>query len=301
MSNSTDRGQLSTELVNAASLDLDTLSSEAALAVVQAQDRSVFDAVEAARAEITRAIDCVTEKLRAGGRLIYVGAGTSGRLGLLDAVECPPTFHTDPADVQAILAGGDGAFLQSVEGAEDETESAREEIRKRAVCEDDVVMGISAGGTTPFVHAAIDEARARSAATIFFACVSREQVSDEADISIRVLTGPEILAGSTRLKAGTATKLVLNSITTLAMTRLGRVHGNQMVDLSVTNEKLRDRAERLIMQLADVERARAAELLVLAGDRIKVAVVMQHHSVEAERAREILVAHRDNLRAALAH
>ena len=301
MAHSADRGKLSTELANEATHDLDALTSEAALALVQAEDRKLMDAVEAARPEITRAIDLVTEKLRAGGRLIYVGAGTSGRLGLLDAVECPPTFHTDPADVQAILAGGDGAFLRSVEGAEDDTEAAREQIQKRAVCEDDVVFGITAGGTTPFVHAALDEARSLSAATIFFACVSSEEVPDEADLSIRVITGPEVLAGSTRLKAGTATKLVLNSITTIAMTRLGRVHGNQMVDVSVTNAKLRDRAERLVMELAGVERERAAGLLVAAEDRVKVAVVMHRHGLELEDAHQHLLAHRQVLRDALAH
>ncbi len=300
MSNSRDRSQLRTERTNAASDELDLLSVEEALAVFQSEDRQVFEAVEAARPEIVRAIECVTEKLRAGGRLIYVGAGTSGRLGLLDAVECPPTFHTDPATVQSILAGGDGAFLQAVEGAEDGTDSAREEIQRREVGSDDVVFGISAGGTTPFVHAALDEARSRSAATIFFACVSREEVPDRADLSIRVLTGPEVLAGSTRLKAGTATKLVLNSITTLVMTQLGRVHGNQMVDLSVTNQKLRERAERLIMGLADVDRERAAELLIAANDRVKVAVVMALRELSAGEALEHLLVHRDVLRDALA-
>ncbi|MFT5287636.1 MAG: N-acetylmuramic acid 6-phosphate etherase [Planctomycetota bacterium] len=299
MTTANDRGQLTTERSNPDSAGLDALSSLEMLDVMQSADRSVFAAVEAARVSIANAIDIVADKFSQGGRLIYIGAGTSGRLGMLDAVECPPTFHTHPSQVQAILAGGENAFIHAVEGAEDGTENIRDELAKRDVGPRDVVMGITAGGTTPFVHAGIEAAKTRGAATIFFACVSAEEVADRADLSIRVVTGPEVLAGSTRLKAGTATKLVLNSITTLAMARVGRVHGNQMVDLRVTNVKLRDRAERLVMELAEVDRERATELLSLAKDRIKVAIVMEKRSVDASSAREILTANDDVLRRAL--
>jgi N-acetylmuramic acid 6-phosphate etherase len=200
---SDDRGTLATELRNEASAELDRLSVTEAVALIQREDASIHAALTAARPAIVRAIELVVERLRRGGRLIYAGAGTSGRLAALDAVECPSTFQSRPEQVQAILAGGERAWRGAVEGAEDDVEAPRRELAARELSRDDVVLGISAGGTTPFVSAAIDAARERGAATVFLACVPFDSAPDRADISIRVVTGPEVLTGSTRLKAGT--------------------------------------------------------------------------------------------------
>lgn len=284
-----DRSHLSTERENERSADLDRLPTAEALDVLFAEDAHAVAAVAAARDEIAHAVELVAERLAAGGRLVYVGAGTSGRLGVLDAVECPPTFHSAPGQVQAVLAGGEAALAGAVEGAEDSSDDARRALAEREVGPRDVVFGISAGGTTPFVHAALDEARRRGAATVFLACVPREEHPDAADVSIRAVTGPEVVTGSTRLKAGTATKLVLNAVSTLAMVRLGKVHGNRMVDLRPTNAKLVDRALRLVAELAGVDRARAEELLQGAGGRVKVAVLAERLAGDvgaAERALE---------------
>lgn len=297
---SSDRGALSTEQRHPASSELDRLSVAESVELIQREDARIHAALAAARPEIVRAIEVVVERLRRGGRLIYVGAGTSGRLAALDAVECPPTFQTDPGQVQAILAGGDSAWRGAVEGAEDDVEAPRRELAARDLSRDDVVLGIAAGGTTPFVHAAIDAARERGAATVFLACVPFEQAPDRADVSIRVVTGPEVLTGSTRLKAGTATKLVLNTITTVAMARLGKVHGNLMVDVDTSrNAKLVDRGARIVSTLTGASRAEALALLERAGGQVKVAVVMRAHGLEAEAAREALARCGGSLRAAL--
>ena len=295
-----ERGHLITERANPRSADLDRLPIAQALARIQDEDRRLHDALEAARPEIARAVEIVVQRLAGGGRLIYVGAGTSGRLGMLDAVECPPTFQSDPETVQAVVAGGAAALVGAVEGVEDDAQGARAEIEARGTGAGDVVLGITAGGTTPFVHGALAAARERGAATIFLACVPREQVRDEADLSIRIVTGPEVLAGSTRLKAGTATKLVLNAITTLTFARLGKVHGNLMVDVNArANVKLAERGTRLVAELCQLERKDAAELLRRAEGRVKVAVVMHRSGLSPEGARARLEAHGGRLREAL--
>ncbi|RME39275.1 MAG: N-acetylmuramic acid 6-phosphate etherase, partial [Planctomycetota bacterium] len=207
-----DRRHLTTERPNRRSRDLDRMSLAEAFDVMNAEDATVAPAVARARDDIVRAVKLVADAFRAGGRLIYVGAGTSGRLGVLDATECPPTFLTDPTMVQGVIAGGPDALTRSVEGAEDRPEDGAAAMEERAVGPKDVVFGIATGGTTPFVHAALQRAGRRGAKTIFLACVPKEQVADEADVSIRVITGPEVLTGSTRLKAGTATKMVLNMV-----------------------------------------------------------------------------------------
>jgi N-acetylmuramic acid 6-phosphate etherase len=241
------------------------------------------------------------QRLRAGGRLFYVGAGTSGRLGFLDAAECPPTFGSDPGQVQAILAGGTEALLGAVEGAEDDREAARAAILRCDVGPHDLVIGISAGGTTPFVLAALAAARGRGAGTVLLACVGPEHAPAEVDLEIRLATGSELIAGSTRLKAGTATKIVLNTISSLTMVQLGKVHGNLMVDVNTrSNVKLVDRGERLVVQLAAVDRAAARRLLEAAGGRVKVAVVMARHGVGPEEASSRLQAAGGRLRQALA-
>ncbi|MEW6073954.1 MAG: N-acetylmuramic acid 6-phosphate etherase [Planctomycetota bacterium] len=295
------RDHLPTERPNAAAADLDLLSTADAFAVLAAEDARVASAVAAAKEEIVRAIELVAARLGSGGRLLYVGAGTSGRLGVLDAVECPPTFGTDPSLVQGILAGGPAALLGAVEGAEDSRAAGAAAVDAGAAGPRDVVFGISAGGTTPFVHAALARARERGAATVFLACVPRETAPDDADLSIRVVTGPEVVAGSTRLKAGTATKMVLNAISTLAMVRLGRVHGNLMVDVDTrSSAKLRARGGAILAQLTGLDPAAAAALLDRAGGRVKTAAVMHARGVEAAEAARLLAAAGGRLRAVLA-
>ncbi len=280
-----DRGELATERPHSASGALDRMGAREALALFARADREALAAVESADEPIAAAVELVAERLREGGRLFYVGAGTSGRLGALDAAECSPTFHSPPEQVQAILAGGPPALVRAVEGAEDDERAGATAIAERGIGAKDVVLGISAGGTTPFVHAALAAARSRGAATIFLACVPAADAPSRADLDIRLPTGPELLTGSTRLKAGTATKLVLNALSTLVMVRLGKVYGNRMVDLEThTNAKLIDRAERLVMELASVDRSRATTLLQSAGGRVKTAVLMQRRNLDRETA-----------------
>jgi N-acetylmuramic acid 6-phosphate etherase len=223
------------------------------------RDAGIAAAVAAAKADICRAIELVVEAFRAGGRLIYVGAGTSGRLGVLDAAECPPTFLSDPCMVQGVIAGGAEALTRSIEGAEDRLEDGAKAMDHREVGPNDVVFAVATGGTTPFVHGAIQRARQRGAKTVFFACVPENQVEDEADVSIRVITGPEVLTGSTRMKAGTATKMVLNMVTTIAMVQIGKVYENLMVDVNTSsNAKLRERGARIIQTLTGLTKSDAA-------------------------------------------
>ena len=297
---SEDRGHLSTEQRNPAAAQLDRMSVLEAVDLMTSEDARAVEAVAAVREELAAAVDLVSERLAAGGRLIYVGAGTSGRLAVLDAAECPPTFRSDPRQVQAILAGGRAALTAAVEGAEDDAEEGAAQVAVRDVGPGDVVLGISAGGTTPFVHGALGEARRRGAATIFLACVPRAEVGDEADLSIRLATGPEVLAGSTRLKAGTATKLALNTISTLVMVRLGKVHGDLMVDLDTSaNVKLVDRARRILAAITGVEPELAAALLERAGGRVKVAAVMHARGIDARAAEDRLAQRGDFLWRAL--
>jgi N-acetylmuramic acid 6-phosphate etherase len=287
-----DRGHLLTELRNPRSMRIDGMTVGEAVDLLNAEDASVAASVAAARAEICQAIELVVAAFAAGGRLIYVGAGTSGRLGVLDASECPPTFLSKPRMVQGVIAGGWKALRRAVEGAEDYPEDGAAKMDEMQVGPDDVVMGISTGGTTPYVHGAIQRARARGARTIFFGCVLDEHVPDEADVSIRVLVGPEVITGSTRLKAGTATKMVLNMITTISMVRIGKVYENLMVDVDTTrNRKLVDRGTRMIQTVTGLERAAAAELLERSGGRVKTALVMHAKRVERKQAERLLTRH----------
>lgn len=295
------RDHLPTEQQNPRSADLDLLSIDEGFDVMNAEDATVAASVARAKPDIVAAIELVAGRLARGGRLFHVGAGTSGRLGVLDATECPPTFRTDPRQVQGVIAGGSRALVAAVEGAEDDRAAGGRDLESLGVGPRDVVLGIAAGGTTPYVHGALAHARAAGAATIFLACVPKELAGDEADVSIRVITGPEVIAGSTRLKAGTGTKLVLNTITTLAMTRLGKVHGNLMVDVATRgNSKLRERGIALVARLAACDSKRAEQLLDAAGGEVKVAVVMGVRSLGAEPARARLAEAGGVLRAALA-
>ena len=294
------RAHLDTERANEATAELDRLSTAEALARILAEDATVPRAVAGAAPEIVHAVELIAARLAAGGRLFYLGAGTSGRLGVLDAAECPPTFRTAPALVQGVIAGGEAALTRAVEGVEDSRSAAAEELERRGLGSGDVVFGIAAGGTTPYVHAGLAHARERGAATVFLACVPREQAGDEADVSIRVPTGPEVIAGSTRLKAGTATKLVLNAVSTLVMVRLGKVHGNLMVGLEAgANEKLRERGTGIVAELTGLARAEAAARLAAADGDVKVAVLAHLRALTPASARERLAAHGGHLRAAL--
>ncbi|MFQ4144792.1 N-acetylmuramic acid 6-phosphate etherase [Chlorogloeopsis sp. ULAP02] len=300
MTNLQERGHLLTEQVNSNSLNLDQLSTLELVELFNDEDQKAVAAVAAARVDLAEAIERTAECLRQGGRLFYVGAGTSGRLGVLDSAECPPTFCTPPELVQGIIAGGAGALVRSSEDLEDRAQDGEAAIQQRQVTQLDVVVGITAGGTTPFVHGAINAARQRGATTIFITCVPVEQVSMEVDVDIRLLTGAEILAGSTRLKAGTATKLALNILSTGVMVRLGKVYGNRMVDVAVTNQKLRDRALRILQDLTGLSREASGFLLERSGKWVKLALLMHWTGLEKEAGLKLLSEYQGNLRAAVA-
>ncbi|HEX6925642.1 MAG TPA: N-acetylmuramic acid 6-phosphate etherase [Longimicrobiaceae bacterium] len=278
-----------TEQRNPRTAEIDRLSCLEIVDVINAEDRRVAPAVYAERHKLAQAIEMVEECFRAGGRLIYVGAGTSGRLGVLDASEMPPTFGTPPDMVQGVIAGGAEALTRAIEGAEDHPEDGVREMDERQVGPNDMVIGIATSGTTPFVHGALQRAKERGARTGFILCTPPSQeILDRYDVVIAPLVGPEVVTGSTRMKAGTATKLVLNTISTGAMIRLGKTWGNLMVDLRATNMKLQDRSERILMEVLDLSRAEAAELLACAGGSVKTAIAMYWTDSSAEEARERL-------------
>jgi N-acetylmuramic acid 6-phosphate etherase len=294
-----DRSFLLTEQRLAASMNLDSLSIEEAVALLHAQDRAAVEAVGREQGAIAAAVRIVVEQLRRGGRLIYIGAGTSGRLGILDASECPPTFRTDPSMVQGIIAGGDVAIRKSVEGAEDSPAGGAAAIDEKNVGGNDVVMGIAAGGTTPYVRGALARARELGAKTIFFCCVEKFADEPAVDVVIRPLVGPEVVTGSTRMKAGTATKLVLNAITTITMVQLGKVYENLMVDMRATNAKLRDRAARIVATLTGLAREEAFAWVDKADGHVKLAILMYKRKLSREQAAAALEAAGGQLRAAL--
>lgn len=278
-----------TEQRNPRSLRVDRMSTLEIVDLVNAEDRLVAAAVSDERLNIARAVDIVVDCLRQGGRLIYVGAGTSGRLGVLDASEMPPTYRTDPDTVQGVIAGGNEALLRAQEGAEDHPEDGAAAMDARLVDERDFVLGIAASGTTPFVHGALARARERGARTGFLLCTwPSEELLQAHDVVIAPLVGPEVVTGSTRMKAGTATKLVLNTISTAAMVRTGKVYGNLMVDLQVTCQKLQDRGERILMDTLAVQRDEAVRLLEAAGGHVKTAIAMARLGVDAAEARRRL-------------
>jgi N-acetylmuramic acid 6-phosphate etherase len=287
-----------TEARSDATAGLDELDTVALVALLARESRRAFDAVEEQAGAIAAAVDAIVPRLRGGGALHYVGAGTSGRLGFLDAAEWLPTFGVEPGMVQAHLAGGGAALLRAVEGAEDDAEAGAAAMRER-VAPRDAVVGISASGGAPFVVAALKQARELGAVTVAVSNVPGSPLTSAADYAIVVETGAEPIAGSTRMNAGTAQKLVLNAISTAAMVRLGKVHDNLMIDLVATNEKLRRRALRLVTALAGCDLARAAELLAAADGRVKVAVAMARLGVDAAQARACLEAAGGSLREAL--
>jgi len=274
-----------TEQRNPSSSRIDALGALEIVDTINAEDRGVAEAVGAERESIARAVDLVVQTFRADGRLFYVGAGTSGRLGVLDSAEMPPTFGTDPAMVQGIIAGGYEALVRAQEGAEDLPADGASAVDARGVGSADFVLGIATSGSTPFVHGALARARELGAKTGFLLCTPpSDELRAAHDVVIAPLVGPEVITGSTRMKAGTATKLVLNTITTAAMVRLGKVYGNLMVDLQVTCAKLQDRGERILMVTAGVEREVATELLEQAQGHVKTALVMVRLGVDAAEA-----------------
>ena len=289
--------RLPTERPNPQSRALDRLTPAAIARLMNRADGDALRAVGRAAPAIGRAVTAIVERLGSGGRLIFVGAGTSGRLGVIEAAECPPTFNTSPGQVQAVMAGGHGAVFRSVEGSEDDARAGARAIRCRAR-RGDAVVGIAASGVTPFVRAALAEARKRGALCALVTC-NPAAPRGVAGMVIALRVGPEVLAGSTRLKAGTATKLALNTITTAVFTRLGKVYGNRMVDLQPKSAKLRARAERLVAELGRVSRSRAQRLLLEARGSAKVAIVMARRGESAVSARRRLLSARGFLGRAL--
>jgi len=278
-----------TEARNLKSTDIDLASALEIVDIINAEDQTVAAAVHAQRESIAAALSAAEHALRNGGRLFYAGAGTSGRLGVLDASEIPPTFGAPPDLVQGIIAGGLAALTRSQEGAEDRPEGARDDLDQAGVRAGDFLIGIAASGTTPYVRSALQHAKKLGARTAIIACSPPPaETLAAADIAIIVLTGPEVVTGSTRMKAGTATKMVLNTITTGAMIRLGKTYGNLMVDLQASNVKLRDRAERIVREVCGVDGSKARDLLRAADGSVKLAIVMEKLNVDAAGARAAL-------------
>lgn len=290
---------LLTESRNPSSEAIDSLDAVAIVALMSAEDAKVVEAVRAEAESIARAIDLAAEAFRRGGRLIYVGAGTSGRLGVLDASECPPTFGTPPEMVVGIIAGGSQALTRAIEGAEDRREDGESEMDQAGVTGRDLVVGIATSGRTPFVLGAVDRARQLGALTIGLACNRPSVLGGRVDLEIAPEVGPEVVSGSTRLKAGTATKMILNMITTGAMVRIGKTFGNLMVDLRPTNEKLRIRSRRILRELGGVDEAEAVGLLARCGGRLKPALVAAMAKVSPIEAERLLAVHDGRVREAV--
>jgi N-acetylmuramic acid 6-phosphate etherase len=286
-----------TERRNPRSSTIDTATALEIVDLIGAEDATVPAAVARAREEIARAIDLIEAAFRAGGRLVYVGAGTSGRLGVLDAAECPPTFGSPPEMVVGVIAGGLPALIKSIEGAEDDVNAAIGEMDARRVGPSDVVVGIAASGTTPYVRAALSQAQTLGARTVLVSMSEPSRLLRETcDVCIIVPVGPEIVTGSTRMKSGTATKLVLNTLTTGAMIRLGKIYGNLMVDLRAWNDKLVDRSQRILMETTGLGRDESRAVLDAAGGSVKTAIVMARRAVGREEAERLLREHAGRLR-----
>lgn len=291
--------ELTTEGRNPASEALDGLGALEIVKLINAEDAKIADAVGEQAHQIARAIDVIADRLRNGGRLIYIGAGTSGRLGVLDSVECPPTFSADPNQVVGIIAGGYGALTRSIEGAEDHQELAVHDLQAISFCDKDVIVGIATSGRTPYVVGALEYARSIGAFAIALACNRDAKMNSVADLSIAPVVGPEVLSGSTRMKAGTATKMVLNMLSTGAMVLLGKTFGNLMVDLRATNTKLAERAQRIVRITTSLSREEAKRLLERCDGEVKTAIVAHRHDSTPEAARDALRRAGGHLRRAL--
>jgi len=290
---------LTTEQSNAEARDLDTLSALSFVRIMHVENRRMLDAVEEVLPDVSRAIDAISVRLRAGGHLLYLGAGTSGRLGVMDAAECPPTFSTPSDLVRGMIAGGLAALVRSIEGAEDDPELGAHDVRTHARA-GDAVVGISASGRTPYVLGALGAARAIDALCVGIACSAEPELAGLCDIAIVPIVGPEVVTGSTRLKAGTAQKLILNMISTGVMVQLGKVYDNLMVDVAPTNVKLRDRARRIVQRISGADTASVEAALATCEWQPKTAIVMLIRGLPPAAAREELVRVGGHLRRALA-
>jgi N-acetylmuramic acid 6-phosphate etherase len=291
---------LLTEQPNPASAAIDTVSTEAALRIINREDAKVAEAVERVIPAIARAVDAIADAMARGGRLFYIGAGTSGRLGVLDAAEIPPTFGAPPELITGIIAGGEAALSRATETSEDDPATGARDLTKSGFTARDVLVGLAASGRTPYVLGAIAEARRLSALTVGVSCTSDSELAGAAAIAITPLVGPEVIAGSTRLKSGTAQKLVLNMLSTAVCIRLGYVYGNLMVNVQPKNSKLADRARRIIAAAAEVSPERAAELLEASGGRVAVAIVMSRRGCARNEAERLLAEAGGRVSAALA-
>lgn len=292
--------KLDTEKRNEETKMLDRLSSEEIVQLMNNEDKTVAYAVERELPSISKAVDCIVRSMENGGKLYYFGAGTSGRLGILDASECPPTFSTPPELVQGMIAGGEQAMTKAIEGAEDNEDLGIQDVIRSVVRSGDVIVGIAASGRTPYVKGALREAKRRGASTISLSCNRAAEINRHADISINVVVGPEIVTGSTRLKAGTAQKMVLNMLTTAAMIRLGKVYENYMVNVQASNFKLRERVKSIVMDVTDVGYEEAEKLVERSGGDAKIAIVMKLKGLSPEEARDKLARAKGKVREAIA-
>jgi N-acetylmuramic acid 6-phosphate etherase len=279
---------LTTELRNEKTMNIDSVTTMDIISAINKEDFKVAAAVEEVLPEIETVVEWACESLKKGGRLIYIGAGTSGRLGVLDAVECPPTFSTPPDSVLGIIAGGEKAFVRAVEGAEDKEEFGESDLIDVALTANDTVIGIAASGRTPYVKGALRYARKVGAKAVALSCNKNASITEAADIGIEVVVGPEVLIGSTRMKAATAHKMVLNMISTATMIRLGKVYENLMVDVNVSNQKLKDRAVNIIETVTNADYDQALNTLEKANNQVKPAIVMIKTATDYEKAMELL-------------
>ena len=285
---SVDRKDLSTEKQNPKSLDIDTQSIDQILRTINQEDQSIANKVNEAIGDISRAVELTTNAIRSGNRIFYIGAGTSGRLGVLDSSEMPPTFSVSPKWFNGIIAGGDHALRNSIEGAEDKPEMAVKDLQKHNVSDGDIVIGISTSGAAKYVTSGIEFAKSLGAKTVYLICNEKPHISADVDVMIKIDTGPEVITGSTRMKAGTATKMVLNMISTTTMIQLGKVYGNLMVDLMAINDKLFDRGIRIIQQLTNVDYELAKSTLIESEKSVKTAIVMIKKSCSKDDAKSLL-------------
>ena len=294
-------GKLTTEQQNPASTELDLKSALELAQIINAEDAKVAKAVERALPQVAEAIDLIANALRQGGRLIYVGAGTSGRIAALDASECPPTFNTDPKTVQFLIAGGPKALVGATEASEDSAKLGTKEMAKRKPGKKDVVVGIAASGRTPFTIAAVEYARKKGAKTVAVVCNANSPLEKAAEVGIVGDVGPEVISGSTRMKAGTAQKMILNMLSTGAMTRLGYVYGNLMVNVHLKNTKLVERGVAILQKITGMTREDALSVLKKAGNRVPVALVMHQARVTRKQAEQALKSTMKNVRQAIEH
>lgn len=285
---SVDRKDLSTEKQNPKSLDIDTQSIDQILRTINQEDQTIANKVNEAIGDISRAVELTTNAIRSGNRIFYIGAGTSGRLGVLDSSEMPPTFSVSPKWFNGIIAGGDHALRNSIEGAEDKPEMAVLDLQKHNIADGDIVIGISTSGAAKYVTSGIEFAKSLGAKTVYLICNEKPHISADVDVMIKIDTGPEVITGSTRMKAGTATKMVLNMISTTTMIQLGKVYGNLMVDLMAINDKLFDRGIRIIQQLTNVDYEIAKSTLIEAEKSVKTAIVMIKKSCSKDDAKSLL-------------